>query len=70
MTKGVPNCIYGIYTVMTQEVLSFFQRVFEVDGRVSTLDKELKMKRPKGYATLKVLLFVIALILVVLFFLA
>jgi hypothetical protein len=33
-------------------------------------NKELKMRRPKGYATIKILLFVIALILMVLFFLA
>ena len=55
---------------MTHEVFRIFQRAFEVDGKASTLDKELKMKRPKGYATIKVLLFVITLILVVLFFLA
>jgi hypothetical protein len=35
-----------------------------------TVDKELNMKRQKGYATIKILLFIIALILTVLFFLA
>jgi hypothetical protein len=33
-------------------------------------DKELKMQRPKGYATTRILIFVIALILIVLFFLS
>ena len=33
-------------------------------------NKELEMKGPKGYVTIKILLFIIALILMVLFFLA
>jgi hypothetical protein len=34
------------------------------------LNKEFKMKRPKGFSTIKILLFIIALLLTALFFLS
>jgi hypothetical protein len=51
------------------KLLRFFRGNLRWMEEIETVDKELKMKKPKGYATIKILLFIIALILIVLFFL-
>lgn len=70
LTNEAVDCIYGIYTVMTQKVPKLSRGQLRWMEIRETVDKELNMKRQKGYATIKILLFIIALILTVLFFLA
>ncbi len=69
LTKGHFDCIYGIYTVMTREFLKPFRGYLRRMDSPEAREKEIKMQRPKGQATTRVLIFIIVLILIVLFFL-